>query len=1016
VHQAYDSLKMTALHFGCRHGHSTIARLLLARGANPNARDDKGVCPLHFAAYHGHLDCVAALCEAEADLSIREGDRPHGATPLYRAAGHGSVEVIRLLVKHGAAVASDPSFPVHAAASEGHVQALKLLLSLGGQLHGLDNEGWSLLDCAGYEGHAEAMWALLVLGAKPVAHRCYLRPFLKEAIDARDDMAVRLLCVNTGIGGYQKVPPSKALAMHVSVQKGSLEVTEALMEAECPGRASEAKLLAACAHGDTKRIKALLKLGADLNVVTTFNGESGLHLASAAPNGDRVASVKALLQSGANVNARDKKGSTALHLAAAKADLALMKALLEVGADPVLLDAAGESALLKACVAGSVAAIKLLLGGKSAIVDADKSFPLHHVAKSGTVTTLRPLLDLTLRCNVNALNANGETPLDCACASEAVQNAQALLLVGGTVSKLHPFLFKLLESAIDRGSLEEVQALVQAGVDVTRKRMGASGRNALQAAVEKGHVRIAETLADLGCRFDAKLGKGGKTPFLIAIDKNNLEMVKLALRKGIVLSSEAVVAWLRSCAASGLSVVVNLCVELKLDPNQPPFVAESGETVLHVAAAAGHANVVKGFIEAGANVDALDAKGNTPVLLAASSGRVECCRLLLNAECDTTVVSAGGVALVHVLAELGKTELLEMLLQTDPECVNVMTSQEETPLMLAARKGREDAVRFLLENGADVFVRNKLGKLAATMTKSKAIKRLIDEHEAMLAKREEEEEQYDSDEDEGDTGDEEQGEEEEESEEEPLVVVAPEPLKETKAQRKKRRRAEALLQITDAGFTLPVAMRALDACGGDVGVALESLTASTQREEEQQAEEKSRRKQAEEKERAAKRASAAAAAAAVAAAAATVSISPAPPQHPLAAASASSSRMFSLWEEDKSAATQSVGIEPLFAPLPSLFGGEPLFGGNGASGSSFIGSSLFAGSLFGEEVRTSENRLRQWLADRKVAEAADQLIQMDEVSSPEELLNWDVARMRASSLPAALRRKVWKLIQEARAK
>jgi hypothetical protein len=35
---------------------------------------------------------------------------------------------------------------------------------------------------------------------------------------------------------------------------------------------------------------------------------------------------------------------------------------------------------------------------------------------------------------------------------------------------------------------------------------------------------------------------------------------------------------------------------------------------------------------------------------------------------------------------------------------------------------------------------------------------------------------------------------------------------------------------------------------------------------------------------------------------------------------------------------------------------------------------------------------------------------MDEVTSPEELLEWDVARMRASSLAAPLRRRVWNVI------
>jgi hypothetical protein len=127
----------------------------------------------------------------------------------------------------------------------------------------------------------------------------------------------------------------------------------------------------------------------------------------------------------------------------------------------------------------------------------------------------------------------------------------------------------------------------------------------------------------------------------------------------------------------------------------------------------------------------------------------------------------------------------------------------------------------------------------------------------------------------------------------------------------------------------------------------------------------------------------------------------------------------------------------LESPLSSLFG--PLFGG-GASGSgneiaqsSFLGSSLFGSSLFPSDEGVQ--RLRIWLTERGVTEAADDLIQvtlhmfcvflfssfcfvfkMDEVTSSDELLEWDLARMRASSLAAPLRRKVWNVILAARNK
>jgi len=79
---------------------------LLQQGADPNAQDDNGWSPLHFAAQAVSAPVTVALLEGGADIAIR--DR-FGNSPLFRAVfcSRGDGSVIQLLRSAGA----DPRAP-----------------------------------------------------------------------------------------------------------------------------------------------------------------------------------------------------------------------------------------------------------------------------------------------------------------------------------------------------------------------------------------------------------------------------------------------------------------------------------------------------------------------------------------------------------------------------------------------------------------------------------------------------------------------------------------------------------------------------------------------------------------------------------------------------------------------------------------------------------------------------------------------------------------------------------------
>ena len=90
-----------ALRMAVEQKHLDVAKLLIAGGANVNARDEYGASIVMRSTDTGNAEIVKALIDAGADVNVANA---YKITPLASAAEQGHLDIVRLLLASGAKV------------------------------------------------------------------------------------------------------------------------------------------------------------------------------------------------------------------------------------------------------------------------------------------------------------------------------------------------------------------------------------------------------------------------------------------------------------------------------------------------------------------------------------------------------------------------------------------------------------------------------------------------------------------------------------------------------------------------------------------------------------------------------------------------------------------------------------------------------------------------------------------------------------------------------------------------
>lgn len=501
-------------------------------------------------------------------------------------------------------------------------------------------------------------------------------------------------------------------------------------------------------------IKMLLCQNPDINTIDN-KGNTPLHNAVNSYFSDYMLNIcKLLVDNGANQKIKNQDGDTVLHLALKERDLELFNYLISCGPEITTDDGYYNTLLhIAASRPNHWQNIIEIYPDTDNNISLDNSEPILEkpILENSIIESYPMYIDLfkfliNKKLNINATDTYNNTPLHIALSHCNYKIADILIKHGANINIKNIgnqiALHVVLEIFIDRKPrylyenyiLKIVNVLLKSTTDIDV--IDVNGYTPLHLALKNRRINTVKMLLKHGVNPMIKTRDGESVLHLAVIYlRNNFNIINYLIKIKRVDINE-----IDNEGNTPLIIAFEMynleAAEILLDNGADPNIKNNdGKSALHFVMKYSflpNIYLLHHLLNAGANVNEIDNEGNSPLIVALSNTNFKFAKILFDHGANPTIKNKNGKSALHFAVKYALFDLdVQLLVELIKAGANVndIDNEGNTPLIKVLQSYNSvstfNIVTILLENGANLNIKNKKGQTAITLDTNFHIKNLI---------------------------------------------------------------------------------------------------------------------------------------------------------------------------------------------------------------------------------------------------------------------------------------------------